>query len=81
MNAYGHQTFQGGGKPSGDPIHKIFSQLNGVVLWGQVTNKLHVSSCRRLMGTKLGKVLTYCERFPLPQFEKPIFPLSCFYFY
>ena len=61
MNAYGHQTFQGGDKPCGDPTHKLFGQLNGKVLWVHVTNKLHVSSSEI-------NVLT-C-RFPVGNFQK-----------
>ena len=30
----------------------------GVVSWGHVTNKIHISICRRCINTTLGKVLT-----------------------
>ena len=38
--------------------HKYAQHINGVVLWGHATNKIHISTCRRCMDTKLGKVPT-----------------------
>ena len=35
-----------------------------MVLCGHVTNKVHGSTWKRPMDTKLGKVFTYCEKFP-----------------
>ena len=54
QNACGHQTFQKDNMLQGAAWH-----LNGVVLWGHVTNKIHISTCRRCIDTTtLGKVLT-----------------------
>ena len=62
--------------------------LNRVVLGGQVKNKIHISTCRRCMDTKLGQVLTKHERIPnitlwlsdksevTWPFEKSVSPLS-----
>ena len=58
QNAYGHQTLQGGDMLRGALTHKYAWHLNGVVLWGHVTNKIHISTCRRYIDTLLGKVLT-----------------------
>ena len=52
-NAYGHQNFQGGGMLKGALIHKYAWHLNGVVYWGRVRNKIHISTYRRCMDTKL----------------------------
>ena len=56
QNAYGHQTFQGGDMPQGSFAHKHAWHFNGVVLWGHVANKMHISTCRRCVNTILGKV-------------------------
>ena len=58
QNAYDHQTFQGGDMLQGALTHTDAWHLNGKVLWGQVTNKLHISTCRRWTDTTLGKMLT-----------------------
>ena len=62
QNTYGQETFQGGDIPWETSSKKFAWHLNRLILWGQVTNKIHVSICRRPMGTVLNKVLTYCER-------------------
>ena len=56
-----YQTFQGGDMLQGALTHTYARHVNGVVLWGYVTNKIHISTCRRCMDTKLGKVLTQCD--------------------
>ena len=38
---YGHQTLQGDDMLRGALTHKYAWHLNGVVLWGYVTNKIH----------------------------------------
>ena len=44
------------------PINSLDSR-NEVVLWGCVTNWIHyISTCRRPLDTKLGKVLPYHDR-------------------
>ena len=58
QNAYGHQTFQGGDMLQGALTHEYAWHLNGVVLWGHMTNKIHISTCRRCIDTTLGKVQT-----------------------
>ena len=58
QNAYGHQTFQGGDMLRGALTNKYAWLLNGVVLWGHVRNKIHISTGRRFIDTTLGKVLT-----------------------
>ena len=58
QNAYDHQTFQGGDMLQGYLTHAYAWHLNGVALWGHVTNKTHISTCRRCIDTTLGKVLT-----------------------
>ena len=58
QNAYGHQILQIGDMLRGALTHKYAWHLNGVVLWGHVTNKIHISTCRRCIDTTLGKVLT-----------------------
>ena len=87
-NAYGHQIFQVGDMLRGAVTHKYTWYLNGVVLWGHVTNKIHASTCRRCINTTLGKVLTSCENLPnmtlwssgqrevTRPFEKSISPLA-----
>ena len=59
QNAYGYLTFLGGGCdiPRGAPTHKFAWYINHVVLWGHVTNKIHISTSRRPMSTRLGNVL------------------------
>ena len=44
QNAYGHQTLQGGDMLRGAFTHKYAWDLNGVVLCGQVINKIHSQS-------------------------------------
>ena len=39
QNAYDHQTFQGDDMLQGGLTHIYAWHLNGVVLWGHVTNK------------------------------------------
>ena len=58
QNAYGRQTFQSGDLLLGAFTNKYAWHLNGVVLWGHVTNKIRISTCSRCMDTKLGKLLT-----------------------
>ena len=58
QNAYNHQTFQGGNILRGALTHKYGWHPNGVVMWGHVKNKIHISTCRRCMDTKLDSVLT-----------------------
>ena len=58
QNAYDHQMFQGGDLVQGALTHIYACHLNGVVLWGHVTNKIHISTCGRCIDTALGKVLT-----------------------
>ena len=58
QNAYDHQTFQGGDMLQGVFTHKYAYHLNMVVLWGHVTNKIHISTYRRCNDTTLGQVLT-----------------------
>ena len=72
QSAYSHQAFQDGEILQVTPTHIFSWNLNEVVLWGHLTNKIHISTYRRPMETKLGKVLTYCGR-PLPL--KPHDPL------
>ena len=57
QNANGHQIFQGGDTVWGALTHKYAWQHNRVVLWGHVTNEVHISTCRRCIDTTLGKVL------------------------
>ena len=58
QNAYDHQMFQGGDLVQGALTHIYAWHLNGVVLWGHVTNKIHISTRRRCIDTTLGNVLT-----------------------
>ena len=58
QSAYGHQTFQGGEMLRGALTHKYAWHLNGVVLLGHVTNKIHISTCIKHINTTIGKVLT-----------------------
>ena len=41
QNAYDHYTFQGGDMLPRALTHIYAWHLNGVVLWGHVTNKIH----------------------------------------
>ena len=47
QNAYGHQTFQSGDMLRGALTHKYAWDLNGVVMWGHVMNKIHISTCKK----------------------------------
>ena len=58
QNVYGHQTFQGGDMRWRALTHKYAWDLNGKVLLGHVTNKIHISTCRKCINTTKGKVLT-----------------------
>ena len=58
QNAYDRQTFHGGDMLRGALTHECACHLSGVVLWGHVTIKVHISTCRRYINTTLGKVLT-----------------------
>ena len=60
QNAYGDQTFQGGDMRPWALTHKCAWHLNGVVFLGQVTDKIHISTCRRC----IGKMLTWFQRLP-----------------
>ena len=64
QNAYGLQTLQYGDMLGGAFAHKYAWHLNGVVLLGHVTNKMHILTCRRCIGTTLVKVLTKCKTLP-----------------
>ena len=57
QNAYDYQTVQGGDMLRGALTHRYAWHLNGVVFLGHETNKIHISTCRRFIDTKLGKVL------------------------
>ena len=57
-NACGHQTFQGGDMLWVALTHKYTWHLNGVVLWGHVTNEIHISTCRRCINNTLGNMMT-----------------------
>ena len=65
-NVYGQQTSQGGDVPRAAPTYKFAWSLIRVTLWNYVSNKLHISTCRRPMDTKLGncKVLTCYGKLP-----------------
>ena len=39
-------------------IDKFEWHINGVVLWSHMTNRIHISTCRRHIDTKPGKVMT-----------------------
>ena len=56
QNAYGQQI-QGGDMLRGAFTHKHAWNLNGVVLWGHLTNKM-LSTWGACIDTTLGKVLT-----------------------
>ena len=58
QNAHGHQNFQGGDMLQGALTDEYAWHLNGVVPWGHVKNKLHISTFRRYINTTLGKVLS-----------------------
>ena len=53
-----YQTFQGCDMLWGALTHKYAWHLNGVVLWGSVTNKIYIYTCRRYITSELGKVLS-----------------------
>ena len=54
QNVYDHRTFQ-----DGDMLQRAAWHLNGVVSWGNVTNKIHIPTCGRCIDTTtLSKVLT-----------------------
>ena len=60
-NAYWYYTCQRVDILWGAPTHKFAWHLNEVVLWAHVANQIYyISTCRRTMETKLGKVLSYC---------------------
>ena len=62
---YDHNTYHGGDILQGIPTNKSTWTLNKMIMWGHVTNQMHyISTCRRTMDTKLGKVLTYIEKLP-----------------
>ena len=58
QNTYAHETFQGDDMLWGAFTHEYAWYLNRVVLWGHVTNKIHISTYRRHIETTLSKVLT-----------------------
>ena len=62
QNVYGHWTFYGGDIPQGLLPTKFEWQLNVLILWINVTNKIHVFTLRRPIGTILGKALTHYWR-------------------
>ena len=57
-NACDHQTFQGGDMLQGALTYIYARHLKWVVLWGHLTNKIHISTCKRGIDTMLDKVLT-----------------------
>ena len=57
QNVYGHQTLQGGDMLQGALTHKYAWKLNGVLLWGHIRIRIHVSTCRRCMDTKLADLV------------------------
>ena len=61
-HAYGHNTYEGVGMSQGAPTHKFTWLLLEVIMWGHVANTFF--TCRRLMNTKLRKLLTFSERLP-----------------
>ena len=63
-NSYGHKTYQYNDITQGAPSHKFAWPLSVMIMWSHVTNEIHISTCRRPINTKLGKVLTYSERLP-----------------
>lgn len=49
----------------GAAFHSVTWSFNHVVLWGHMTNNIrYISSCRRTVNTKLGKVVIYREKLP-----------------
>ena len=56
QNVYGHQTLQGGDMLRWALTLKYAWHLDGVILWGHVTNKILISTCRRCIDTTLDKV-------------------------
>ena len=63
FNVYGHQICQGCDVLLGACTLKVIWLFNLVVLWGHMTNYIcYFPICRKLAGTKLGKVVTSCER-------------------
>ena len=63
-NAYDHQTFQGGDMLQGALTHVYAWHQAQWSLSDHMTNKIHISTCRRCIHTTLGKVLTWYNRFP-----------------
>ena len=57
-----YRTFQGGDLLQRALTHKYVWHLNEVVLRGHVISKIHISTCRKRIDTKLGKFLTLCRR-------------------
>ena len=58
-DAYGHKTSQGDDIPQGAPTHKCVWPHNEVVMWGHMINYIsYISTCRRPMDIKLGKMQT-----------------------
>ena len=45
----------------GAPTHKFNWLLIEMIVWDHVTNSIHISTWRKPMNTKQGKVLTYSE--------------------
>ena len=60
QNGYGQQTLQGGDMLRRALTHRYAWHLRRVVLWGHVTIKIHISTCRRCIDTTLGKVMPKC---------------------
>ena len=54
------------------PINWHDNSIGGMVLRGHVTNKIHITTYRKPMNTKLDKVLTYCEKLPPLKPNEPL---------
>ena len=60
-HVYGQETYNGGEVLQEASTYRFAWPLNEVFMWGHMTNYInHI--CRRPMGTKIGKVLTYSKR-------------------
>ena len=73
LDANCHQTCQSGDIPRGASTKKFEWSLNEVVFWSNLANWIHsISTYRRPMDTKLGKLLTYREMFQLLKSQNPL---------
>ena len=70
-------TWQGSDMQWGAPTHKVIWCFSNLLLWGYVKNLIHyISTSTTTMATKHGKVVTYCERFPLIKPHDPLITWS-----